>query len=334
MGAGTRAWDVSDTTPRGLSDKDIGRESDLERWIENSPELISQDLVILARQLQTASGPLDILALDKTGSLVVIELKKVDVYRTALAQVVDYAAWIAARTYDELKSAIDANRKARGKTPSFDTILREHLGELADDWDPEQAGLRLVVAGTGADDSLRRMIDFLAERYKMPINGVFFDVFENAGRTILVRSTVLSDEQQRRTNPRSGRGVGNPEELIQLAHTNGTGTFVEPLRALWLKLSEQLPKAEKGQFWTLRARENGQRTVARLDPMHARGAASLNIRLVPLAEDVGRSSESLRELFVRQGATVANDEAVVVITNETGLASISALLSGLYELQT
>ncbi|MFZ6017101.1 MAG: hypothetical protein ACOYU0_05750 [Nitrospirota bacterium] len=52
---------------------------DLEKWIESYPELLGEDILILTTEydrFDKTSERLDLLALDKEGNLVIIELKR------------------------------------------------------------------------------------------------------------------------------------------------------------------------------------------------------------------------------------------------------------------
>jgi hypothetical protein len=72
------------------------RERDeLEPLIASQPEAVEEGLVILARQLPTDSGPLDILAVDNSGAAVVMELK-VAPDDEHLIQGLRYYDWVAA----------------------------------------------------------------------------------------------------------------------------------------------------------------------------------------------------------------------------------------------
>jgi RecB family endonuclease NucS len=59
-----------------LAEEGRTEQRDLESWIAVDPEMVGQDLVLIGRQVQTKSGPLDLLAIDRSGALVVIELKR------------------------------------------------------------------------------------------------------------------------------------------------------------------------------------------------------------------------------------------------------------------
>ena len=56
---------------------------------------MGEDIAIIGEQVQTASGPLDFLAVDNTGNTVIVELKRDKLPREALVQAIDYASDIA-----------------------------------------------------------------------------------------------------------------------------------------------------------------------------------------------------------------------------------------------
>jgi RecB family endonuclease NucS len=64
MKRATTAWALRDGKPEKLATCAIDLEKYLEDWIVAEPGLLEPGLRILARQLRTASGPLDLLALD------------------------------------------------------------------------------------------------------------------------------------------------------------------------------------------------------------------------------------------------------------------------------
>ena len=74
-----RIWKI-DSTSNALSEiarKKLPIEMRLETWIENDIAIISDDLLIIGRQLTTSfGGIIDLLGIDRLGDLVVIELKR------------------------------------------------------------------------------------------------------------------------------------------------------------------------------------------------------------------------------------------------------------------
>ena len=72
----------------------LENEKKLEAALATDLSLVGEGLLMIKRQVATASGKLvDMLAVDVPGTLVVIELKRGKTPREAVAQLLDYAAW-------------------------------------------------------------------------------------------------------------------------------------------------------------------------------------------------------------------------------------------------
>src|SRR5207249_9685454 len=72
-------------------------EKELEDWIEQTPDILGDDLLIIARQRDLPGvGVLDLLGIDGNGKLVIIELKREKTPREAVAQALHYASWFDA----------------------------------------------------------------------------------------------------------------------------------------------------------------------------------------------------------------------------------------------
>ena len=73
----------------------LAQESMIEDWVAADPNLLGLDAMIIGRQVLTAYGHrIDLLALDRSGDLVIIELKRDRTHRDIVGQVLDYASWI------------------------------------------------------------------------------------------------------------------------------------------------------------------------------------------------------------------------------------------------
>ena len=71
-------------------------EKDLEDWVEHNPSILGGDrvLIIATQKSIPGVGRLDLLGIDQSGSLVIIELKRYSTPRDAVAQALDYASWL------------------------------------------------------------------------------------------------------------------------------------------------------------------------------------------------------------------------------------------------
>ncbi|GJM43154.1 MAG: hypothetical protein DHS20C20_34360 [Ardenticatenaceae bacterium] len=110
-------------------------EHDLENWLEQNPAILTdgQPLLIISRQPATPfSGVPDLIGVDEDGNTVVIELKRGRPPRDVLAQALEYAAWLANLSGDEIERL--ANQYLQPRT-------------LAEAWHETFAGD--VVAGEG-----------------------------------------------------------------------------------------------------------------------------------------------------------------------------------------
>lgn len=334
MARATTVWEIpkNTTEPKRLPEGTIDLEKTLEDWVEKHPDLVEPGLTVLARQLSTDGGPLDLLCLDADGRLVIVELKRADAYRVALAQVFDYAACVAALSYDVLKQQVDKNRKDRGDAGTLDELLKNVLGDAAQDWTPDATEPRLVLVGTGADESLRRIVDYMTAKYDVPVNGVFFDVSISAsGSTLLVRSAVVADEQAAQQGRRRGRGGLTHEELIGLAKERGVADFVTPVLDAWREGTGRAGRPERRfQYWSLASKSNGTSVAARLYPYNgntysedAVKTAWLKLELAKLAGDLQLDDAGLKKSFSDSSVVISDDGRIELSTEAHAKAVVA-----------
>lgn len=122
-------------------------EKDLEKWIKEYPIVLGQDLLIIGEQTQTKSGPLDLLGIDKSGNLIIIELKRGKIPREALAQAIDYVSDVASWDLDKINEIC---LKYTGDT------LEDYLNENFEDIDLENLNInesqRILLVGFSLDE--------------------------------------------------------------------------------------------------------------------------------------------------------------------------------------
>lgn len=197
-----------------LADHGRTESLDLETWLESDPSIIRPGIKIIGRQVLTRSGPLDLLAIDRTGNVIVIELKRERLPREALAQAIDYAADVATWTIEKL-GEVCASYSGEA--------LEDVLSNAFEDIDLESLTVngaqRIVLVGFALDPALERMIEWLSESYGVAINAVVLKyVRASAGAEILTRSAVISEiEEETRTGRR------NPK----IAMSDEPGTYSE-----------------------------------------------------------------------------------------------------------
>lgn len=194
MGTEIKTWEIRDGQLEPVTSTliDAGRLEalDLETWIASDPSIVRPGLCLIGRQVMTRSGPLDLLAIDRSGDLVIVELKRDRLPREVLAQAIDYAADVATWPIERVSE-----------------ICAKYTGESLEDVfsssfpDVDLANLnvnesqRIVLVGFAAETSLERMIEWLSDNYGVSINAVILKYVRTAaGSELLTRTAIISDE--------------------------------------------------------------------------------------------------------------------------------------------
>lgn len=181
----------------------------LEELIVNSPDLLGSDFTLIGRQVSTEGGPLDLLALDGEGRLVVVELKRGLLTREAVAQILDYVSYVADLGDQELSKLVEGSSGKLGIDP-VENFLDWYAEEFPQSEGPLEGGPRMLLVGVGTDPRSRRMVNYLAEA-GLDIRMVTFQAFQLEGHVLLARKT-----DTRAPRPPSGGGPTRDDNLAAL----------------------------------------------------------------------------------------------------------------------
>jgi hypothetical protein len=197
-------WKVSDNSLTLVNKSRLDSEEKLENWIANDSSILGIDLLVIGRQITSEyGGRIDLLGITLEGDLVIIELKKDRTPRDIVAQVLDYATWVKSLTYS------DADRIAR-------EYKNKPLAELFSDYYkasiPESinANHSMLIVASELDESSERILEYLADEYKININAIFFNFFKDGDNEYLGRAWLLDPEdvqsqsESRKLRPWSG----------------------------------------------------------------------------------------------------------------------------------
>lgn len=196
MATEIKTWQIVDgkLTNIATSLTKAGRKEkeDLELWIKTNPEILGQDIAIIGEQVKTKSGFLDFLGIDRLGNMVVVELKRDKLPREALAQAIDYASDIA--TYDPEK--LDDICQGFTGQP-LGNLLAEKFSDLNTEELTINQTQRLLLVGFSIEESLQRMIEWLSEKYSVPINAIVLHYAKTrSGDELLARTVIISEEAE------------------------------------------------------------------------------------------------------------------------------------------
>lgn len=170
--------------PESITFVPMEAEARLEEMLAQDISIISGDLMLVSRQVTTGAGKLiDLLAIDREGDLVVIELKRDKTPRDAVAQLLDYGSWVRELTYGDVARIYSEYHPGRSLEEGF----AEAFGA---DAPPEELnrGQHLILVASQLDLSSERIIKYLAEAYDVPVNAVFFRHFRDGDREYLART--------------------------------------------------------------------------------------------------------------------------------------------------
>lgn len=191
-------WRVDQGIQR-LSPQIMPSEQELETLIESDSTVLGQNLLIVGRQVHTTWGKIiDLLAIDESGSIVLIELKRDKTPRDVVAQIIDYASWA-----DDLGATGLREVWAESHSEELDVAFgRKFGGAVPDDLGEE---VSLVIVASSIDPSTERIVSYLNRKHGVPLNVVFFQYFEDEGHRYLARTWLVDESPESPASPRKQR---------------------------------------------------------------------------------------------------------------------------------
>lgn len=187
-----------DPIPFGLEDK-------LQQYIYDNPESvplyeIKEDiqLLILAREFGTNSGPIDAIGIDRDGQLYLIETKlyKNRDKRTVVAQVLDYGAslWKMTGNFNDFlaqlnthvqdKFGINTTEKIKEYFALDDEQLQITLSQMKNNLN--EGSFKFVVLMDSLEDRLKDLIIYMNQNSKFDIYGVELEYYQHDSFEILI----------------------------------------------------------------------------------------------------------------------------------------------------
>ena len=220
------------------------QQTDTERLLEttllNHPDLLMPGLTLVGRQNRTETGPLDLLGIDQDGRLTLFELKRGQLNRDAISQIIDYGSWLESMTDGELAQHIAGNSGARG-APNIDDFP-EWYAENRNAQDlTELRPVRLVLVGLGVDDTTTRMAQYLTAR-GVDLSLLTFHGYTHNGQTLLARqmpveSPIEPDETAPHRPRRRRPGRAERRNLLE-QRIDETAAQNPEARQLWNAILE------------------------------------------------------------------------------------------------
>jgi len=193
MATEIKTWEIIDGNLKSIDTTlaENGRKETehLEKWIKTQTDILGKDILIIGEQVYTKSGPLDFLAIDNTGNLVIVELKRDKLARDVLTQAIDYASDLANWDIERISEVCI---KHTGNS------LEDHLTanfELEIDDITINQSQRLLLVGFSIEEPLNRMIEWLSANSDIGINAVILNYVKTSSENELLSRTAIIPEE-------------------------------------------------------------------------------------------------------------------------------------------
>ena len=182
----------------------LANEATLQGWVADDPSKVGLDVLVIGREVATENGGrIDILAMNQDGDLSIIELKRDRTPRDVIAQVLDYASWVASL------DTVDVHEIAQRQ---LGRPLGEAYKERFDGRLPETLNTshNMVIVASEFDASSERIVKYLANEHGVAINTAFFTIFKEDDQQFLTADWLMDQEQvvERAERRRAARWTG------------------------------------------------------------------------------------------------------------------------------
>lgn len=182
----------------------------LQEWVLSHPEILGEDVLIITfefdRWMTGAGTPtwerLDVLALDRTGRLIVAELKRDVAPDAVVVQALNYAAMVSRFNLDLLVEAYGARRGGELSTLELQEELREWAPALSDE---TLAPPRIVLVAEDFGAVMRNTAMFLIEQ-GLDLRLVRVQLYRMANQALALTASQLlpvPDTEEFMIRPRS-----------------------------------------------------------------------------------------------------------------------------------
>jgi len=119
-----------------FSSHKIMERQNIEKWVEEYPDILGEELLIITTEydkFDRTKERLDLLALDKDGKLVIVELKRDDSGKYVELQAIKYAAYCSNLTMDEIVALRTEYLSKNGEKISNDRIKKQTIDFIEND---------------------------------------------------------------------------------------------------------------------------------------------------------------------------------------------------------
>lgn len=239
-----KIWEIQNNILKKIEKSKLPLEKYLEDWLEKDISIISEDLLVIGRQVETDFGKaIDLLCLNSNGDVVIVELKRDETSREVISQVLDYASWVKDLSYERIveiannylcknKRELHEDENLYKNGDLLESVFEDKFHKSLPDTINEHH--KMLIVASYIDETTERIIDYLSETYGIDINAATFHYFENEeGKGFLVRVFLIEPQKVECRANRYNTSKRKPnltyEELEKIAESNGVGELYKEL---------------------------------------------------------------------------------------------------------
>ncbi|WP_374972403.1 hypothetical protein [Spongiibacter marinus] len=193
-----RAKKIKGSSFTGLN---IWERKHIEEWVRTNPEILGEDLLIVSVEFDRFSNSndrLDLLAVDREGNLVVVELKRDSAAGYADLQAIRYAAMVSSMTIEKLVPYYMAYKKKYDDEPLTDLEAKEQIIEFveSDSFSELSTKPRIILCSEGFSQEITTTVLWLRDS-EIDISCVSITPYKLNDTIIVVPKVVIPLEEAR-----------------------------------------------------------------------------------------------------------------------------------------
>jgi hypothetical protein len=164
-------------------------ERDVEDWVAERPEILGEPLLVIGRQVPLDEGKdrIDLLALDKSANLVVIELKRDMVGGDADVQALRYAAQVSQWAHEDVRRTAEGYWKTRKEARG---TFAQEVESFCDEGYQVNSDQRVILAGRDLKPRLGTMALWL-RKHALNVCVVAIGVLKDGDRLYLKPQVMI-----------------------------------------------------------------------------------------------------------------------------------------------
>ena len=204
-------------TSESFENLNIWERNHIQEWIRKAPEILGEELLTLSIEFDrftNSSDRLDILALDKKGSLVVVELKRDSFAGYADLQAIRYASMVSTMTLDKLLPYfMDYRNKYFPEQQITTEIAKEVIKEFVESEELSDFNTRprIILCSENFSSELTTSVLWL-KQFGLDISCVRIRPHRINGKIIIVPTVIIPIPEAKQYQTE----IQQKEELIQV----------------------------------------------------------------------------------------------------------------------